>query len=127
MRSARPYFIPLVALVVGLTPTATSLHAQSHPPDYDDVDPWVGVTPAERGPDSSAVARFLTSLSTIDPVVCQFAVQSSLPILGICRGIQLINVALGGTLFQDLLFSRPSTVTRLRLRSTSALKPSVSP
>jgi putative glutamine amidotransferase len=36
--------------------------------------------------------------------------QRQLPILGICRGIQLINVALGGTLFQDLPSEHPGTV-----------------
>jgi len=36
--------------------------------------------------------------------------QRELPILGVCRGIQLINVALGGTLFQDLPSERPGTV-----------------
>ena len=30
------------------------------------------------------------------------AMEADKPILGICRGIQLINVALGGTLYQDL-------------------------
>jgi putative glutamine amidotransferase len=35
------------------------------------------------------------------------AQQMEIPILGICRGIQLINVALGGTLFQDLPSERP--------------------
>lgn len=31
------------------------------------------------------------------------------PVFGICRGAQLINVALGGTLFQDLATQRPGT------------------
>jgi putative glutamine amidotransferase len=33
-----------------------------------------------------------------------------LPILAICRGIQILNVALGGTLYQDLASERPSAV-----------------
>ncbi len=36
--------------------------------------------------------------------------QRELPILGICRGIQLVNVGLGGTLYQDLPAERPGRV-----------------
>ena len=38
------------------------------------------------------------------------ALAADKPILGICRGIQLINAALGGSLFQDLPLQRPSSV-----------------
>lgn len=36
--------------------------------------------------------------------------QREVPILGICRGIQVVNVALGGTLWQDLPSERPGEV-----------------
>lgn len=36
------------------------------------------------------------------------------PLLAICRGIQLLNVALGGTLVQDLSSERPSAIRHAR-------------
>jgi putative glutamine amidotransferase len=38
------------------------------------------------------------------------ALDDNLPLLGICRGIQLLAVAAGGTLYQDLPSQRPSKV-----------------
>ncbi len=38
------------------------------------------------------------------------ALQADVPILGICRGLQFINAALGGTLWQDLPSQRPSDI-----------------
>lgn len=40
----------------------------------------------------------------------RLAFELDKPILGICRGIQLINVAMGGTLYQDLPSQLPSDV-----------------
>jgi len=50
-------------------------------------------------------ARDAAELALIDA-----ARRRRLPILAICRGIQILNVALGGTLYQDLNSERPGSV-----------------
>src|SRR5258708_10669397 len=56
-------------------------------------------------------------LGDVDPVrdaaelaLITAARSRRLPILAICRGIQILNVALGGTLYQDLDSERPGPV-----------------
>lgn len=64
-----------------------------------DINPLIyGEQPAEQ-------------LLKVDPVrdtyeltLLKIAVDLGIPILGICRGHQLVNVAFGGTLYQDLSF-----------------------
>ena len=38
----------------------------------------------------------------VEIALARRAVADGKPVLGICRGIQLLNVALGGTLYQDI-------------------------
>lgn len=43
-----------------------------------------------------------------------FSCRENKPMLGICRGIQLFNVMLGGTLYQDVPTERPSPLTHVQ-------------
>ena len=45
-----------------------------------------------------------------ETLLLQKALEADKPILGICRGLQFINVFLGGTLWQDLPSQHPSVI-----------------
>ena len=47
-----------------------------------------------------------------DISLIRLAAQRGVPMLGICRGEQLINVAFGGTLYQDIPTQHPDTTVR---------------
>jgi len=42
--------------------------------------------------------------------LAKWAMADGKPVLGVCRGMQLINVAAGGSLFQDLATQRPDSI-----------------
>ena len=46
----------------------------------------------------------------LESIMLRQAIRADKPVLGICRGIQFINAALGGTLYQDLPLQHPSDV-----------------
>lgn len=67
-----------------------------------DVDPALyGQTRLER------CGEPLPALDRLGEALLREAMVLDLPVLGICRGLQLINVCLGGTLWQDLPSQRP--------------------
>ena len=71
----------------------------------EDVDPAAyGEIPA---PALGSVDR---SRDAFEFALLKSALRRRLPVLAICRGIQLVNVALGGTLWQDLPTQRPSSI-----------------
>jgi putative glutamine amidotransferase len=71
----------------------------------EDMDPaWYG---AERSPLCHQPSR---ERDLFELALFAAARQRGLPILGICRGIQVVNVAMGGTLYQDLPSERPGPV-----------------
>jgi putative glutamine amidotransferase len=43
----------------------------------------------------------------VDIMLIQQAYEKKMPIIGICKGMQLINVALGGSLYQNIAVQRP--------------------
>ncbi len=46
----------------------------------------------------------------LELALIRWALREDMPILGICRGMQILNVALGGTLYQDLADQCPQSL-----------------
>lgn len=63
----------------------------------EDIDPaWYGATPHPKLGQTDRLQ------DEVEFELARRAVVDQKPILGICRGAQLLNVALGGTLYQDI-------------------------
>jgi putative glutamine amidotransferase len=79
-------------------------------PDRYGADPHPRLGEVDRVRDAAEVA------------LIQAARERHLPILAICRGIQILNVALGGTLYQDLESERPGPVSHADETSEHAVR-----
>lgn len=60
------------------------------------------ITPAFFGEKNNGSRNIDTELDILQLQALELAVRRSMPVLGICKGMQIINVGLGGTLVQDL-------------------------
>ena len=70
------------------------------------------VEPARYGADNHhpKLGEVDTDRDRVELYLHQEATRLGLPFLGICRGIQLINVAMGGTLYIDIAEQRPGSI-----------------
>jgi putative glutamine amidotransferase len=53
-------------------------------------------------PDDDTLYGIVQAHDDLDIAVCLAAIELDLPMLALCRGMQVLNVALGGTLVQDI-------------------------
>jgi putative glutamine amidotransferase len=74
-------------------------------PGGADVHPiWYGEEPR------SCLGRVDEDLDALEVPLVRAAVERGLPVMGICRGHQVVNVALGGSLWQDIRANGASNV-----------------
>jgi putative glutamine amidotransferase len=71
-----------------------------------DVDPVLYAEPPH------VQARYDSERDAFESAMIEHALENDLPLLGICRGAQLLNVRLGGSLHQDLYDHRRRTSHR---------------
>jgi len=60
------------------------------------------IDPARYGEPVDGTRRISLERDEMEFELLQLALERALPVLAICRGMQLLNVVLGGTLYQDL-------------------------
>lgn len=70
------------------------------------------VSPLLYGEEPLACCEVTSALrDSMDSYILKGAISRRKAVLGICRGIQIMNVALGGSLYQDLPLQHPSAVS----------------
>ncbi len=63
-----------------------------------------------NGVESDKVGGISRERDELELQLVRQALQADLPLLGICRGLQVLNVALGGSLFTDIPAQFPTTL-----------------
>jgi putative glutamine amidotransferase len=58
----------------------------------------------------AALGEVDDDLDRMELMAAEMAIAEGLPLLAICRGIQVLNVALGGTLYQDIASQLPDSL-----------------
>jgi putative glutamine amidotransferase len=91
-----PVILPLTENSVTLRQSAEQFDGFLFTGGQDIAPEWYGEkTTAQCGP-------ICPKRDSMDKLLLQFVVELDKPALGICRGLQLMNVFFGGTLYQDI-------------------------
>jgi putative glutamine amidotransferase len=71
----------------------------------------VDVDPVSYGAERhDATGRTDVARDAVELTLARWALRDGKPILGVCRGLQILNVAHGGTLLQDTTLLQPDTI-----------------
>jgi putative glutamine amidotransferase len=71
----------------------------------------VDMHPSTYGQEASAhLGRTDLPRDAVELALARWAVADGKPLLGVCRGLHVLNVALGGTLFQDIEADLPGSI-----------------
>lgn len=70
-----------------------------------DIDPAAYAEPRHPNCEQSDPTR-----DRVELILTEWAIRDRKPVFGVCRGLQLINLAGGGTLWQDLDTQRPHSI-----------------
>jgi putative glutamine amidotransferase len=100
-----PVFIPLTENKELVRQAYESIDALLLPGGEDVHPKYYGETPHPKLGATSEIR------DEVEIQVIRWAFEDDLPVLGICRGIQVMNVALGGSLIQDIPEQSPSDLT----------------
>lgn len=114
----------LALRLVGAVPERISVrHAPSGKPlDGLIIGGGNDIGPEHYGGDVEAKVKADPARDELEIAWIKKALESGLPLLGICRGAQLINVVLGGSLHQDIRPLRKRTYNRPGLLPTKQVR-----
>lgn len=99
-----PYMIPVTDNVEVLRQIVSRLDGIVFTGGEDIQPHYYGDVPHEK------LEEVSPARDTFELMLMKMATDRNIPTLGICRGLQLMNIAFGGTLYQDLPTQHPSTV-----------------
>jgi gamma-glutamyl-gamma-aminobutyrate hydrolase PuuD len=80
------------------------------------------LNPARYGENNTASTNISDDRDTAEEAALNLALDRGIPILAICRGMQVLNVALGGTLVQDIATEIGTIVVHASPRGTHPVR-----